>query len=754
MDLVLPLALRAGLLLYCLFIPGWALLRAAGFSSASKLDRLLACVSAGAACTSLTVTVLLLVGLYYRPVAIVLLLAPLAYLALTHARSQSTFAEASARHVVATDRPRLDAVDRAVIVAAAGFLLVYLLDAWTSPITWWDGLASWGKWAADWGRRTSSAHYVVGGYPQLVPRVVSVMYKLTGAHSDLLPLDFFALHGFYVLFAAWFLLAAVRLTRLLDLPAWPVLLAGLGSIQFREHAGAGTVDVLVCALLTTLLALYFGLRRETWSARRPALVLGAAAFAVIFTKWTGGIGLVLLFLVDRASRAAYPLPPARAASLTRSVRRALAIAAVGMLPFVVEQGVSELRIGRWKSDPFEVNISLRQIPTLLSTDANVVYRGGNARVQAALVQLRFWNSYDVPATLRLVFTAFLAICLVASLTSWFGRATLPVLLAYGAVWLHWSSYDQRNIFALLPVLALCVSFGAAWLWRARPQAIWPNAVAAIAGLFLVLAGGGLLKDAQARIASLATGDRALPARLAAMRGGVPDKVSLFFPQLAGDYRFISALSGRTDAAHVLITYPLFRFFERGAHALSLWPYELVEPGDVFAGHEYHAPPDDPRWVLLWHAPPHRVWLRVSELRRVTPRLAEAAPGGSSRRLLYDVERADIGEERFVVWQATGTRAGQKCTAVFEPSGLALDPSLVSTTSEETTRDPGVYRCTGVVALEAGAIASFRPGQLAIGFETDADPAAVTLTIARPLPAPGEPRRSPGSGPETTASARR
>ena len=67
-----------------------------------------------------------------------------------------------------------------------------------------------------------------------MPRIVSVMYKLTGAHSDLLPLDFFALHGFYVLFALWFLLAAIRLTQLLDTPAWPVVLAGLGSYSFAS----------------------------------------------------------------------------------------------------------------------------------------------------------------------------------------------------------------------------------------------------------------------------------------------------------------------------------------------------------------------------------------------------------------------------------------------------------------------------------------------------------------------------------------
>ena len=109
------------------------------------------------------------------------------------------------------------------------------------------------------------------------------MYKLTGAHSDILPLDFFALHGVYVLFAVWFLIAAIRLTQLLELPAWPVILLCLGSRLFREHAATGTVDVLVCAGITTLLALYLGLRQGTWTARREPLVLGGAAFAMIFT---------------------------------------------------------------------------------------------------------------------------------------------------------------------------------------------------------------------------------------------------------------------------------------------------------------------------------------------------------------------------------------------------------------------------------------------------------------------------------------
>ena len=46
---------------------------------------------------------------------------------------------------------------------------------------------------------------------------------------------------------------------------------------------------------------------------------------------------------------------------------------------------------------------------------------------------------------------------------------------------------------------------------------------------------------------------------------------------------------------------------------------------------------------------------------------------------------------------------------------------------------------GIVALDGAALARYRTGQIAVGVETDADRAMVTLTVARPLPAPGAPR---------------
>ena len=399
------------------------------------------------------------------------------------------------------------------------------------------------------------------------------------------------------------------------MPAWPVVLAGLGSMQFREHAGAGTVDVLVCALVTTLLALYFGLRR--WHVVGPARGPGARR---------GGLRCHL-HQVDRRRRApaavaSRPGLAARSARFCRSGQRRSPDPSVmrspsprsGCCPSSSNRAISELRIGRWEPDPFEVNISLRQIPTLLSTDANLVYRGGDAGVRAGLVQLRFWNSYDVPATLRSVFTAVsrrvpgrVARVVVrpgdaaGARRVWRGLAVLVVVRS------------AQHLRPACRCSRLTASFGAAWLWRARPQLLWPNAIAA---------GGGAVSDPRRRRSAQGCagpdrvvfgGHRGDAGAAGAPRGDARRRCRTRSRSSIRSWIATTgsspALAGRTDAAHVLVTYPLFRFFERGAHALSLWPYERVQPGDVFASHEYHAPPDDPRWVLVARLPPNRVWLR-------------------------------------------------------------------------------------------------------------------------------------------------
>lgn len=681
----MSIGLRAALLCVYVVLPGWALVRLLGFRSSSRADVLLAMLTLGAAYTAQAVTVLLLTHIYTRLTALLLLAAPLA-LVLWLRRP------ASPPSNVAVPVTR-SGVDRAVLAAAAAFVAVYLLDAASSPMTWWDGLASWGKWAPDWGRRTDSTNYLVGGYPQLVPRIISVLYKLTGSHSEVLPLDFFAAHVFYTLFAAWFVVAAVRLSDLLELPAWPAVLAGLGSLLFREHIGAGTVDVLLAAQVATLLALYLGWARGTWrTSSDAAWTIAASVFATLFTKLTGFIGPLLVLILQPSVRRRF------AGADWSTLRRGLLLGIAFLLPFIVEQGYTELRLASFRPDPSEVNLSVRQTPALLATDAHLTYRGGGLASRPHLVQLRFWNSYDVPGTLRAVFSLFLLACLALSLRSWFARAVLPVLIAYGLMWGLWSSYDQRNIFAALPIVAVVATYGALQAWRLWPPVLWQSGVALGAGLFLVLAGGGLLKELQARARAI-TGPQGLAARVAAIRGGPDSRIAFFFPQHHEDYRYVRALAERTKATHALVTSPMFRFFENGAHALSLWPYERVAPGDVFVAHEWHRPPDVPGWVFVHQGRGHKVWVFDPDVKEPSFLLQRSTgPGvhGTDEwsQSEFDVAGDDLLRRGYVLWELElSAGPATQPDVTYEASGLRLDP--VSTIVRETLED-GATRISGII----------------------------------------------------------
>ena len=223
-----------------------------------------------------------------------------------------------------------------------------------------------------------------------------------------------AVHGLHVLFGAWYLAAMFGSGRVRHAPS-PFVLAGFGSLHFRDTA-TGTVDVLVAALSANALALYLGLARRSWRTRGyDFAVLGAALFAALCTKLTGIVTVVLVVAFHAARVRGTAVDRSHRPQLSQTLRRGLAIAGLSLAPFIVEQAMGELRVYTLAQSPFEVNISVRSMPGLLASDAEVVYRGEKMTARPQLVQLRFWNNYDVPATLRIVFTIALVVWLAAAI---------------------------------------------------------------------------------------------------------------------------------------------------------------------------------------------------------------------------------------------------------------------------------------------------------------------------------------------------
>ncbi len=706
-------------------MPGLALLRYLRFESGDRLERWLVCVTLSAATVSLAVTVLLLGHAYVRPVAGALLFLPAVYLLF----SKGTSAEAP---TIVTSRTGPNAVDRAVVAAVLCFLAVYFVDAVTSPVSWWDGMASWGKWAADWGARTYSGDYVVGGYPQLVPRIVSVMYKLTGASAEVLPAETFAVHGLHVLFGVWYLAAVVRLAALLDMPAWPLVLAGFGSLHFREHTATGTVDVLVAALSANALAIYLGLARRSWRTRGyDFAVLGAALFAALYTKLTGIVTVVLVVAFHAARVGGTAVDRSHRPQISQTLRRGLAMAVLSLAPFIVEQAMGELRVNTLAQSPFEVNISVRSMPKLLASDAEVVYRGEKLTARPQLVQLRFWNNYDVPATLRLVFTIALVVWLAAAVPTPLGRATLPVIVGYGLIWFFWSWSDQRNIFVLMPALAATATLGATRLWSMAPAVVTQGGLALLVGTFIVLSGGAVLRDAQAHLKRLSGGPPALADRLPAIDGAVEQRIRLFFPQFAGDYDYLTAVSQASGAHHVFATSPIFRFFPKGAHALAVWPIQEIRDRDVFCGHEWHRPPTGDSWVLIADRGWHRIWLldrRLAdvsepEIVRISDDAEKAGAESKTESATFGLDPEDFRERGYVMWEVSVSRSASETmpTPVFSvPDPSVIDRTVTSTALDDRLPAASLVRASGIVAIRPDAMSRIRRGEVKVGIRWPRD----------------------------------
>jgi hypothetical protein len=338
------------------------------------------------------------------------------------------------------------------------------------------------------------------------------------------------------------------------------------------------------------------------------------------------------------------------------------------------------------------------MPSLLATEADITYRGGGLASRPQLVQLRLWNSYDVPATLRTAFSLFLCGCLVLSLHALFARAVLPILIPFCVMWVLWSSYDLRNIFVVLPILGIVAAYGGSRAWVLRPQRVWQSTVATFAGLFLILAGGGLLKDLQARGKAL-TGPDGLAARLEAIRGGPDPRIDFFFRQDAPDYHYVRALAARTRARHVLASSPIYRFFENGVYTMNLWPHGQITPGDLFVSHhEWHRPPDAPGWVFVHQGPSHRVWVFDPQIRETpagafrgaSPNTDGAMPISTGE---FDVAGDDLMRRGYVLWEAEIDAGSAPPDVAYEASGMRLEPT--TTIVRETMKD-GTTRISGVI----------------------------------------------------------
>ncbi len=429
-----------------------------------------------------------------------------------------------------------------------------------SPMQGWDAYLSWDKWAEELAAGCSLGRRAFGFYPQGIPLLGSVFYKVLPAIGPVpASTAHLLLHGFHAVFPLLLLLSVCALSRPLGfnpLVGQALVLSDFFLVQSLLKQ-AGDADVPLTAFCAAALALTLF---AAASAKRAASCFAVAAatvpavFALVFTKGSGIVVLPILWLALR--RAADK--PARRRALA-----ALALAAALAAPFYLHQAALALVPSLAVHDPFHLALPLETAHTdLFHPDLShlagwILKTGPNLCLGDAPVL-----SYSA--------TALAVVAVLAALVLRKARA-----VAAGAVWLFvlWfftASYDWRNAF---PAHLLACLAGAATVQRLTDLPRWRGVRRT---LVLLSVFGAMALLFRQRLPSLAADRLARrpvrPPLLALPEGERPSRIS----SLGDAFALYRAVPFLRDAPHLRMPGRDFRLLPNAVRGI---PYKGA---DAFA----------------------------------------------------------------------------------------------------------------------------------------------------------------------------
>jgi hypothetical protein len=733
------------LLLYVL-VPGAAFLTFTRFRFTSVLDAILACVGTGLAWTVFCVYTLLWVNGYTRATAASIALAPLGWLCYR----RLTGGQAIPCGRLAADAPsRMSGIDRVAIGAVALFLLACFVDASTSPITNWDGDITWDKWATDWGRRQHLYGYLLGGYPQLPPMYYSILYKLSGAFQQPLPLEQFAVHAVHSLFAFVLLAGIVRLAAVTSVPAWPAVLFTFGHPVMGAAITEVSADLLLMALTVSAVTLYFSYLRGRWDSHFG--VSGVAVpllFAVCFTKGTGVLGLLfpLSFLLRGKSWSRTHLVNSPRA---RTVIATVVLPLVACLPFYAYQFAASPVPERL--NPREVNFPASKIFTVLSraTASSHPDRGMADRVAEA--STRLGGSFTPTSRWGLVMAPLLLLPLAVSFRNQLTQPLLLPSLAIVLVWFLAASYDLRNLLPVLPFAGILLSAGGVEIHRMANRRRVVLAVLLVCAALLAGVGCWRIAKRSNAVAELlrrdADGRSPMGRRLQTMASGPEARMQLFFPHEWPVHQFITSTSFASTATNIIATAHLYRWFPSGAYPLAHWSQRWIRPGDLFIGVEPHQPPGYDMWTKVYETGLYRVWLADLNPRSIplSDLLVTGAPPpkvrtssaaalvvdlhGGQGLIAYNVPDRDLERGSRIVWrvlvEADDAMAGVGAGFLtYDPVIVDITRTVVAVDTERADRH--IIGYSGLVTLSGKPLSRNLVDGILVGIGSTADSGTLRL----------------------------
>ena len=445
---------RFALIFFSLWIaPGLCWLRVGVKSCTSLLDRILLVMISSVATSGLVIWSLYFIGCYSSITAwaFVLLATCLGLWAIPWTK----LPQLPYRIICALSQ--FSWIELMVVIAIAGFALEVSLHTIGTPLTSWDAIISWDKWACDMAERNGIGAYVMGGYPQLLPSLCSVSYKLSGSWLNSFPDDQLLMHNYAAPFAVLLFLSLIRLCWLwrASLTACLLLVVSIGPIQ--EWWRSGYVDIPTTALILAAMALSSALVNGHIIMKNRIFSItwiGVMLFSVGFSK---GYGLLWLLFIPLVSLLGFRRRDIPNRNNAKTVLYGLVLAIILLLPFFIQQRWLSTHSDQADTNPrlhtFTVEISK---PSLYSTSWNARKR----RVLDAIDGMGHPVDNEQRLLPQGVRRAIIGCgALLGSLSS--GGGVLAVAaLAQWWIWEKTTAYDWRNLIPAL--IMLCVLFAIGW----------------------------------------------------------------------------------------------------------------------------------------------------------------------------------------------------------------------------------------------------------------------------------------------------
>lgn len=409
-------------------------------------------VASSLGCTMAVAWVLYLFGLFTRPAAFGLLAVWAALGVLGVVRRPPSVRNILARMAISP----VEALSLSVAVLFCEGLFECVAG---SPMTAWDAIVSWDKWAADIAVRNGLGGYVAGGYPQGMPLLCGLFYKVLlpagpEAPSSLVHL---LLPGFFQLFPLLLALGVLAVSRGLGTNAfWSLALVfGCGHVIRNAVKFVGYVDVPLAAFVVAAVAVVLAVRNQSEGLSRGRIL--ESVFPVLFpVAFAKGNGFIALALATLAATVLYRGRRDRGSILAFWI----AIAASSI--FYLHQWF----VGVWtqlgETSPFNHSLEV------MSSHRDLVRPTVDHLLETVS---SFGASYGFGDSIPLVLFACAVIgSFAVSLAVRKTRIPALFILFLAVAWFYLGSYDERNFLLAIALAAILVPYGFSAALRTRPRA--------------------------------------------------------------------------------------------------------------------------------------------------------------------------------------------------------------------------------------------------------------------------------------------